>query len=429
MGQDGGVKLWSAPSVAGPVTARVPLPGSKSITNRALVLAALADGPSTIRGTLRSRDTDLMIDALRTLGVSVDGDGTEVRIAPAPLRAGSVECGLAGTVMRFLPALAPLADGPVHFDGDPQARVRPVGPVLGALRDLGVTVDGDALPVTVHGTGALDGGEVVIDSSGSSQFVSALLLVGARTRGGLTVRHRGASVPSMPHVDMTVDMLATVGVIVSVAHGPGEEISWTVPETKIAAHDWAIEPDLSNATPFLAAAAVTGGQVRVPHWPERTTQGGDAIRQILTAMGAEAELVDGELVVRGPQTLRGIDIDLSATGELAPTVAAMAALAEGRSHLRGIAHLRGHETDRLAALTTEINRLGGRAAETEDGIVITPAPLTGGRWGSYADHRMATAGAIIGLKVPGVEVEDIETTGKTMPDFPAMWAAMIGADS
>src|SRR5699024_2555790 len=340
-----------------------------------------------------------------------------------------VECGLAGTVMRFLPALAPLADGPVHFDGDPQARVRPVGPVLGALRDLGVTVDGDALPVTVHGTGALDGGEVVIDSSGSSQFVSALLLVGARTRGGLTVRHRGASVPSMPHVDMTVDMLATVGVIVSVAHGPGEEISWTVPETKIAAHDWAIEPDLSNATPFLAAAAVTGGQVRVPHWPERTTQGGDAIRQILTAMGAEAELVAGELVVRGPQTLRGIDIDLSATGELAPTVAAMAALAEGRSHLRGIAHLRGHETDRLAALTTEINRLGGRAAETEDGIVITPAPLTGGRWGSYADHRMATAGAIIGLKVPGVEVENIETTGKTMPDFPAMWAAMIGADS
>lgn len=424
-----GVKLWSAPTVTGPVTARVPLPGSKSITNRALVLAALADGPSTIRGTLRSRDTDLMIDALRTLGVGVDGDGTEVRVRPAPLRAGSIECGLAGTVMRFVPALAPLADGPVHFDGDPQARVRPVGPVLAALRTLGVRVDGDALPLTVHGTGGVDGGEVVIDSSGSSQFVSALLLAGARYRGGLTVRHRGAAVPSMPHVDMTVDMLADVGVAVTTAHGPGGEIAWTVPETAIAARDWAIEPDLSNATPFLAAAAVTGGEVRVPHWPARTTQGGDAIREILTAMGAEAALVDGELVVRGPQALRGIDIDLSATGELAPTVAAMAALAEGRSQLRGIAHLRGHETDRLAALTTEINRLGGHAAETEDGLVITPVPLTGGRWSSYADHRMATAGAIIGLQVPGVEVEDIETTGKTMPDFPAMWSAMIGADS
>ena len=401
------------------------LPGSKSITNRALILAALADGESTIRGTLRSRDTDLMIDALRLLGVQIDGDGTDVTVRPGILHGAAIDCGLAGTVMRFLPPLSVLAEGNVAFDGDAQARIRPLGVVLDALRGLGAQIGGNALPFTVFGTGALEGGVVDIDASGSSQFVSGLLLSGARYRHGLTVRHRGKPVPSMPHIDMTIQMLEEAGVAVTTEHDGAGLDTWTVRPSSIRAVDWVIEPDLSNATPFLAAAAVTGGRVTVPNWPASTTQGGNAIREILEQMGCEVEWGDGALTVRGPQRLRGIDIDLRATGELAPTVAAMAVLAESPSRLRGIEHLRGHETDRLAALAAEITALGGDAVETEDGLAITPAPLHGGTWHSYADHRMATAGAIVGLRVPGIVVEDIETTGKTLPDFPAMWAGML----
>lgn len=403
------------------------LPGSKSITNRALILAALADGDSTITGTLRSRDTDLMIDALRQLGVGIEGDGERLTVRPRPLHGATVDCGLAGTVMRFLPPLSVLAEGNVSFDGDAQARVRPLGVILDAMRALGAQVAGNALPFTVFGTGALEGGVVDIDASGSSQFVSGLLLSGTRYRHGLTVRHRGKPVPSMPHIDMTIEMLAQAGVTVTAAHeGPGAA-TWTIAPGAIRAVDWVIEPDLSNATPFLAAAAVTGGRVSVPNWPARTTQAGDAIRGILEQMGCEVAWADHVLTVQGPAQLRGLDIDLRAMGELAPTVAAMAVLAGTPSRLRGIEHLRGHETDRLAALTAEINALGGDAVETDDGIEITPAPLREGTWHSYADHRMATAGAIIGLRVPGVIVEDIGTTGKTLPNFPGMWANMLDA--
>ncbi len=405
------------------------LPGSKSITNRALILAALADGDSTITGTLRSRDTDLMIDALRQLGINIEGDGDELTVRPGAIQGATVDCGLAGTVMRFLPPLSVLAEGNVFFDGDAQARVRPLGVILDAMRLLGAQVAGNALPFTVFGTGSLEGGIVDIDASGSSQFVSGLLLSGARYRHGLTVRHRGKPVPSMPHIDMTIQMLTEAGVTVTTEHDGAGTDTWIVTPGPIRAVDWVIEPDLSNATPFLAAAAVTGGRVSVPNWPASTTQGGDAIRQILEQMGCGVDWADNLLTVHGPQQLRGIDIDLRATGELAPTVAAMAVLASEPSRLRGVEHLRGHETDRLAALTAEINNLGGNAVETPDGIEITPAPLHGGTWHSYADHRMATAGAIIGLQVRDVVVEDIETTGKTMPDFPAMWTTMLEASS
>ncbi|MFM1728088.1 3-phosphoshikimate 1-carboxyvinyltransferase [Prescottella soli] len=425
--------LWRAPRADVPVNASVTLPGSKSITNRALILAALASGPSTITGALRSRDTDLMIQGLQALGVSITATpdaatGTTLRVVPGPMTGGAVDCGLAGTVMRFLPPVAALADGTVAIDGDEQARTRPLGTILEALRGLGADIDGDALPFTVHGRGGLRGGTVTIDASGSSQFVSGLLLSAARFDEGVTVRHQGGSLPSMPHIDMTVDMLRAAGVTVLTPGESGDADTWKVLPGNIDPVDWVIEPDLSNATPFLAAAAVTGGTVRVPLWPARTTQPGDAIRGILADMGADVTLsagTVGTLTVTGPKSLRGIDIDLRDIGELTPTVAALAALADGPSLLRGIAHLRGHETDRLAALATEINKLGGAVTETDDGLRIEPRPLHGAQWHSYADHRMATAGAIIGLVVDGVDIEDVGTTAKTLPGFENLWAAML----
>ncbi|MGV9827083.1 MULTISPECIES: 3-phosphoshikimate 1-carboxyvinyltransferase [unclassified Gordonia (in: high G+C Gram-positive bacteria)] len=419
------MSIWTAPTVTEPIDAVVALPGSKSITNRALVLAALADGPSTITGTLRSRDTNLMLSGLTALGarVRVDpADPTTVSIEPAPLHGGDVYCGLAGTVMRFLPPVAALAHGDVSFDGDPQARTRPLATILDALRALGADVDGDALPFTVHGGGSAPGGTVTIDASGSSQFVSGLLLSAARFDKGMTIEHVGPPVPSTPHIDMTVDMLATAGVAVDTS----EPDTWRVAPGTITAVDVACEPDLSNAAAFLAAAAVTGGTVGVPRWPATTTQPGAQIVDILVEMGCTAELDGGVLTVRGPRRLSPITRDLRDIGELTPTIAALAALADGESVLSGIAHLRGHETDRLAALATEIGRLGGDITETDDGLIIRPAELHGAHWQSYADHRMATAGAILGLRVDAITVDDIETTAKTLPDFPGMWQQMIG---
>ncbi|MGN2636233.1 3-phosphoshikimate 1-carboxyvinyltransferase [Nocardia takedensis] len=425
MGEDGPVTFWPAPHVDVPVHATVTLPGSKSITNRALILAALADGPSTITGALRSRDTDLMIGALRALGAQITGDAEELVVTPRPLHGGPVDCGLAGTVMRFLPPVAALAAGDTAFDGDAQARARPLRTILDALRGLGADIDGDALPFVVHGAGELRGGTVTIDASGSSQFVSGLLLSAARFEQGLIVHHDGKALPSMPHIEMTVEMLRRADVAVEAPADSRKAQTWQVRPGPIRAVDWEIEPDLSNATPFLAAAAVTGGEVSIPHWPRLTTQPGDVIREILVRMGAEARIFDGVLTVRGPERLAGIDIDLHDVGELTPTVAALAALADSPSYLRGIAHLRGHETDRLAALSTEINRLGGKVTETEDGLEIEPTPLHGGRWHSYADHRMATAGAILGLRVPEVQIEDIGTTAKTLPNFVTLWERML----
>ncbi|MEV5650452.1 3-phosphoshikimate 1-carboxyvinyltransferase [Nocardia sp. NPDC052254] len=431
MREDGAVSFWPAPHIDHAVHATVTLPGSKSITNRALILAALADRPATISGALRSRDTELMIAALRAMGTAITGDADVLAVTPAEhLHNATVDCGLAGTVMRFLPPVAALAQGDVAFFGDEQARARPLNTILDALRTLGVDIDGDTLPFVVRGSGSLRGGEVTIDASGSSQFVSGLLLSAAHFESGLTVRHQGAPLPSLPHIEMTVQMLRQAGVRIEAPTDPRKEQVWTVQPGPIHAVDWEVEPDLSNATSFLAAAAVTGGEVTIPHWPQLTTQAGDVIREILVRMGAEARRFDGKLTVRGPRSLAGIDIDLHDVGELTPTVAALAALADSPSRLRGIAHLRGHETDRLAALTTEINRLGGKVTETEDGLAIEPTPLQGGRWHSYADHRMATAGAILGLRVPGVSIEDIGTTAKTLPQFVTLWESMLsGADT
>ncbi len=413
---------WSAPVADGPVTATVPVPGSKSLTNRALVLAAQSTGSSRIVGPLRSRDTDLMAAALSALGTAIDIDDADWLVTPAPLTGpAQVDCGLAGTVMRFLPPLASIATGPVIFDGDEAARRRPMVTVLDALRTLGARVDGDRLPFTVYGQGAIAGGTVRIDASASSQFVSGLLLSAPSFTDGVEVLHEGAAVPSLPHIQMTVQALRTVGVTVddSVPDRwrvePGPVGRWTAP----------IEPDLSNATPFLAAAAVTGGTVTVPGWPATTTQAGDAIRGLLTMMGATVSLGADGLTVTGPDRLAGLDADLHDVGELTPTVAAVALFADGPSRLTGIGHLRGHETDRLAALAQDITAVGGRVDEAPDGLTIHPAALHGGRWGSFADHRMATAGAIVGLRVPGVVVDDVATTAKTLPGFDLMWQTML----
>ncbi|MDN8595143.1 MULTISPECIES: 3-phosphoshikimate 1-carboxyvinyltransferase [unclassified Corynebacterium] len=420
-------QLWPAPFHPEPFTSTVVVPGSKSITNRAYVLAALASGPSTLVGALRSRDTDLMQGALEAMGVEFTAEGDRLTATPGELTGSTtIDCGLAGTVMRFIPAVAAFAEGAVHVDGDEQARVRPVATVLDALRDAGVDVEGDSLPYTVNGTGSAEGGRIEMDASSSSQFVSALLLAGARFRNGLHIVHTGERLPSAPHIEMTVEMVRSAGV--RVESSPTE---WTVHPGPIKGGTWVVEPDLSNATPFLAAAAVTGGTVSVPHWPSSTNQAGDVIREILEHMGCEVRLdgdgTDNTLTVTGPAPggLTGIALNMSDIGELTPTVAALATQASTPSELTGIAHLRGHETDRLAALTAEITGLGGQCEELPDGLRITPAALHGGTWHSYADHRMATAGAIIGLTTEGVEVEDIGTTAKTLPGFETMWTDML----
>lgn len=419
--------LWPAPHVTERRDVVVTLPGSKSLTNRALVLAAVASGPSVVRRALRSRDTLLMASALTALGAEVDTTGADWSVTPGPFdRDASVDCGLAGTVMRFVPPLAGLATGKVAFDGDPHMRNRPVGPVLSALRELGVQVeDGGrgALPFTVVGSGRVRGGRVVLDASASSQFVSALLLAGATYDEGVEVVHEGAPIPSLPHIEMTIDVLARHGVRVDTSVAD----RWVVGPGPVAPVDHLIEPDLSNAGPFVALAAATGGSVVVRDWPEATTQAGDALREILAAMGCTVERVAEGLRVTGPERLQGVDLDLHDVGELTPVVAALCALAEGPSVLRGVAHVRHHETDRLTALATELGGLGADVTEAPDGLAFRPAPLHGGVFRTYADHRMAHAGVVVGAATPGVLVEDIATTSKTFPDFAGAWTAVTAA--
>lgn len=421
---------WPAPTVTSPVDATVSLPGSKSLTNRALVLAAIADGPSVVRRALRSRDTLLMAQALTALGAVVDTSGDDWAVTPlegsVPGGRAEVDCGLAGTVMRFVPPITGLVRGEVDFDGDEHMRKRPVGEILTALRGLGVPVsDASALPFTIAGTGTVAGGTVAIDASASSQFVSALLLAGARFDAGVDVRHDGGPIPSLPHIEMTVAMLRDRGVAVD----DSEADRWTVTPGPVAAYDEAIEPDLSNAAPFLALAAVSGGSVTVRDWPAATTQAGDALRDLLPQMGCTVARVDDGLRVTGPadgwRGLQGLQADLHDVGELAPAIAALCALARTPSHLTGIAHIRGHETDRLTALATELGALGADVDEHPDGLTIRPAPLSGGVFHTYADHRMAHAGVIIGAAVPGVLVEDVATTSKTFPDFAGFWSGLF----
>jgi 3-phosphoshikimate 1-carboxyvinyltransferase len=419
-------RLWAAPLAKSAISAQISIPGSKSLTNRELVLSALASGQSEILNPLDSRDSNLMIQALKQLGSEIESTPNSLRITPRPISGpAQIDCGLAGTVMRFVPPVAALAKGEISFDGDVAARSRPMKTTVDSLRALGVEVSGSGLPFTIHGTGEVVGGELSIDASESSQFVSGLLLVAARFKNGLTLNHTGKTLPSMPHIDMTIDTLAKRGLKVSKL----SETSWQIEPGEISGRTVEIEPDLSNAGPFMAAALVAGGTVTIENWPTSTTQVGNDFVSLLALMGGQVSRNGTGMSVTGTGEINGIEIDLSSAGELTPVIAALAALAKSKSVISGVAHLRGHETDRLKALVDEINSIGGRATETKDGLVVEPADLRGGLWKTYGDHRMATAGAIIGLRVPGIEIEDITVTSKTMPGFELLWNKMLGATS
>ena len=434
-GRLGDMSNWSAPFRSGltaaskPISATVTIPGSKSATNRALILAALATTPSRIRKPLSSRDTDLMVKGLQSLGCKIEqvktDQGFDYQVIPGKLTGPTqIDVGNAGTVMRFLPPIAALATGLIHFDGDERSHQRPIGPVLSALEQLGVSVEHNnkyKLPITINGAGKIKGGTVEIDASASSQFVSALLLVAPATQEGITIKNIGPSLPSAPHIEMTIQMLEKFGATVQRTSS-----SWSVTPCQLIGQDLVIEPDLSNAAPFMAAAMICGGSVQVSDWPLSTTQPGDQLRSIFTKMGAKVELNASGLTITGSGKIDGIDIDLGDVGELTPSIAAVASLATTPSALRGISHLRLHETDRLSALANEINNLGGSVTEGPGDLIIKPSKMNASQiFRSYEDHRMATAGAIIGLAVEGVIVENIETTRKTLSDFPGMWQGML----
>ena len=449
---------WPAPFRGRmPVNAAVTIPGSKSVTNRALILAAQAKSPSILRKPLVSRDSELMSAGLIALGVAIEDKGDHWIVTPPARLTGParIDVGNAGTVMRFLPPLAALAHGDITFDGDPRSYERPIGPVIKALEELGAEIDHGgrySLPMVIKARGILGKGtfgkatlgkatpgdssantatsdtqapaetNLVIDASASSQFLSALLLIAPSMRNGITVTHQGAPLPSMPHIEMTVAMLRQFGATVTV---DSDAATWRVEPGELQGLDLIIEPDLSNAAPFISLAMVCGGSITIKDWPKQTTQPGDQLRAIFTTMGATVEYTNDGVKFTGGGSIHGIDIDLHDVGELTPAIAALAALADSPSHLRGIAHLRLHETDRLSALTTELNSLGGKVTEEPSALHITPSPLHQGVFHTYEDHRLATAGAVIGLVIAGIEVENIATTRKTLTDFPGLWNSLL----
>lgn len=423
--------VYAAPTVDHPVRAQLTIPGSKSLTNRELIIAAIADGPGRLIAPLHSDDSARMIDALRALGVGIDEVdaghefGPDLVVTPARLHGDvTIDCGQAGTVMRFIAPLAGLAEHDVHLTAHETALHRPMGGLISALRDLGVDIDdegGWALPFTVRGHGRVRGGRVEIDASASSQFVSGLLLAAPRFDVGLHLVHTGEHLPSLPHIDMTIEALSRRGIRIE-RPAVGE---WLVEAGVPRAKEIAIEPDLSNAAPFLAAALVTGGAVGITGWPAHSTQPGALLPEILQAMGAHVSRHGGILTVRSGHGIRGLELDLSAASELTPTLVGLAAFADSPTTIRGIGHIRLHETDRIAALVSGIRALGGDAEELSDGLRITPKPLHGGPWLAHHDHRMATTGALLGLRVPGVEIDDIGTTAKTLPEFTMLWERML----
>ncbi len=415
--------FFQAPRAGSPIKGEIRIPGSKSLTNREIFLSALAQGVSVLKKPLISRDSELMLNAIRQFGSKVEINHDEISISPATFQSeAEIHCGLAGTVMRFVPLMATLNNQKTVFLADKEANSRPLDAIFDALGQLGVEYQksSDNFPFTMNPTGLVETNEVIVDASKSSQFVSGLMLVAASFENGLVITHQGSSLPSLPHIKMTIDSLKQRGVQVESL----SESSWRIPNSPIRAREMVIEPDLSNAGPFLAAVMVAGGELEILDWPDTTNQVGSQYLKLLGSMGAEFETTATGLKIKSDGQIRGIVADLSEAGELTPTIAALAAVADSPSKLSGIAHLRGHETDRLKALSTEINRIGGDCEETDDGLIINPKKLTGGQWFSYHDHRMATAGTIIGLAVD-VEIENIQTTAKTMPDFEKLWMETI----
>ena len=465
------MQAWHCPTPSGPIDATVSLPGSKSLSARALLTAALADAPSQIEGLLESRDTALMRAALETLGARFSQCGSALQVtplpatkAPAALASSKVEpaapeaaptekppaglppqeptpvidCGLAGTVMRFVPPLALALGVSLTFTGDQAALARPMEPLTDALEALGARFEWHGqrgrLPFTIHGAGLnpQEHLQVQVDGSKSSQFISALLYLGAALQLGraqsLTVSAKQPLV-SVPHLQMSVASLRQCGVQVQAPEDyRAEQLSWCVSGRPRGGRS-VIEPDLSNAGPFIAAPLVSaaGGQVRILHWPTHTTQVGANWVDILKLFGAQVQLDQGTLL-SSSGALRGIERDASGEGELVPTMAALALVAASQgqpSKIWGIGHLRGHETDRLAAIAAQARKLGGNVDEGQDYLVFHPCTLHPAHLEAYADHRMATFAAIMGLNLPGISLDDVDATAKTMPTFTQLWDAML----
>lgn len=395
------------------------------MTARALLLAAVSVGPSTLTHPSESRDSIVLARGLRTMGCHVSSvDDEQWLLRPRPLAGPThVDVEGAGTAMRFLPPVAGLADGPVSFDGSEVLRTADLRPQLDAMRELGIAVSAESggLPLTVQGIGRVPGGDVVLDASASSQMVSGLLLAGPDFDHGLVLRHDGPPLSAAPHVELTVAMLRAAGAGIDDA----TPNVWEVEPGRLFGRAWTIEPDLVAAAPFLAAALVTGGQVTVPGWPTRTTQPGGALLGVLTEFGAHCVQSTEGLTVRGGGVLHGVDADVCRLGELVPVLAALAALAEGPSYLRGLARVPGAR-DLVSGLAAALDPLGGVVRETADGVRILPGPLAGGPFDTRADHRLAHAGAVLGLAVPGVVLSDVSCTAKSLPDFPGMWRRMLG---
>ena len=417
---------WHAPTINGAINSTLEIPGSKSATNRAFVLAALGNKNSIITNPLFARDTNLMLEALEKLGCNVVKKSNSVEISPMKKDHSeiSIDVGLAGTVMRFVPPLAALSSGTSHFYGDERARNRPMKTLIESLKKLNVKVIDNhqgKLPFSIISDGQITGGEIEIDASESSQFISALMLVGAKFNNGLTIKHVGQNLPSAPHIEMTIEMLKEVGVKTNQINAT----TWRIDNQTINSRNWVVEPDLSNAGPFLAAAMVTKGEIKINDWPLQTTQAGNSWIEILSLMGANIQLNSKQLILKNESDIKGINYNLNDVGELTPVLVAISLFANSKSEFTGISHLRGHETDRLAALVENITAIGGDAKETEDGLIINPKQLHGGVWKAFDDHRMATAGAVIGLKVKDIYVDDIATTSKTLPNFEEMWNKMV----
>ncbi|MBO9310050.1 MAG: 3-phosphoshikimate 1-carboxyvinyltransferase [Chloroflexi bacterium] len=412
-----------------PIDAVISVPGSKSITNRALVLAALAEGESALENALFSEDSHWCSQALQRLGIPIKAEAEAARFLVQgrggilPAAHADLFVGNSGTTARFLVAVAALGNGTYRFDGVPRMRQRPIGPLLAALRQLGAqfSFEGapNAFPLTVHAAG-LQGGAATLEATNSSQYVSALLQVAPYARRDVTIYLTG-EVVSEPYIEMTLRVMAQFGVIADKSDYRNYHVR---AGQRYQAQRYVIEPDASNATYFFAAAALVGGRVRVPHLSANSLQGDVRFVDVLEQMGCQVERAATYLEVRSIGQLRGVDVDLNAMSDTAQTLAAIAPFASTPTRIRNIGHIRHKETDRIAALATELRKLGAQVEERADSLTIYPSALRPAEIETYDDHRMAMAFAVTGLALDGVRIKNPACTAKTFPDFFARFEAL-----
>ncbi|MFM8634974.1 MAG: 3-phosphoshikimate 1-carboxyvinyltransferase [Planctomycetia bacterium] len=422
------------PPCPGPVVGSIRPPGSKSITNRALVCAALARGETTLSGALDSQDTRVMVDGLRALGIEVVADWPrgEIRVAGCggviPASSATIDCAASGTTIRFLSALCGLGRGRYRLDGTPRMRKRPIGDLLGALESLGTAATaespGGCPPVTIGGTG-ITGGTARIEGSVSSQFASGLAMVAPCTRDGMTIEFTGRLV-SLPYLEMTRRVMEAFGATCHAEDGR----TWRIEPTGYRGIRYSVEPDASAASYFAAAAAITGGVVRIEGLGRSSMQGDIQFCEALERMGCTIKWHGGpdEAVTVSGRATTGIDIDMNAISDTVPTLAVVALFATGPTTIRNVAHIRDKETDRIGDLATELRKLGATIDERPDGLTVCPGELHGADIATYDDHRMAMSLALAGLLIRGVRIHDPECVGKTFPDYWERLAAIAGLE-